>query len=729
MGTTVLKTLPLRRIPVAPAAKAKAACDFCRVKKRKCDRVLTGCTTCQQHCVPCEYGLTPAKRRRYETYCARRQAALVPLAKLSPAPLLPTDTFTDSISAVASSRTPSLSPERISTLPILPTRDNTLPLLPLIIVGNIERLQDISFSHTSTGSITWEITTQFLRRLNLTTGRCPSSAGKLTTSFSEQALVDTSTSTIDRPDDIDEWLNMLADRYALLSMTRSSSSSPDPTSPPLVHRDSQFDHYAHVANRKPTPPRSLFRLSDLMFHSDVIHYHVYVVTHLYTLEAEKQHYQRLLHRLSTRTFPIPLMVSLLNMIAALSNHPVFRGLAPSETGLAYHQHLQGLIPFCLEQHDSDLVTALLFSSKGFFGRGLLSLGFSVVSAMVSKCQQWRLHLLDHPHRHALPKGQSNFPNPLVEQDEVLREHYRILWWSAFGEEAIICLIFSSLPLVDMETMAVDISQESETLHRTMLDALHDSSSPLFCSSKYPVRYFSSWVYDGIVRIDLELLQIAHLVAKARYIRSTEPDQWNSTWPMLVEKLGRWFETQESKACHLISYSSANYPYKWKPRLKEYHSRGFIFYYTITIYLHYHSTMLRQPFTSGKVVDSIEPSWSTSLTDPRVWTPQGHAVCWRAVVQVRRIMNEFFMIPVYVQNSEFVGCLYASALVCLETWRHTSDQVTVKWAKQFVKEIIDFFTQYGQFWIINLRIARIIVSLRDQVQARATQSNPTPPPFT
>ncbi|KAJ1658033.1 hypothetical protein IWQ61_002669 [Dispira simplex] len=715
MDSEVQKVLPLRRIPAPPAAKvkAKSACDFCRVKKLKCDCVVIGCTTCQQHRVPCQYGLTPAKRRRYEIGCARRHAVLVPPTKLFPTPLFPTDIFTDPFPPMADSRTASIFPERI-----LPIGDTTLPLLPMTIVGNIRRLRDISFVQASVDSITWEIITQFLHRLHLTTDRCSSFAGKFTTNFSKQALVDASINTIDHSDDIDEWLNLLNDRYALPLMTGSSSPSPNSTSGPLVHRGSRLDHFTHVANSKLGPLQSLFRASDLMFHSNVIHYHVYIFTHVCPPEAENQHYQRLLHRLSTRTFPIPLMLALLNMMSAISNHPVFRDLSPSEAGLIYHQHLQGLVPFCLERHDSDLMSALLFATKSFLDE-----------AMVSKCQQWQLHLLDHPHRDILPKDQSDFPNPLTEKDEVLHENYRILWWSAFGEEAIICFIFSSLPLVDMETVAVDIPQENATLRQTTLNALHDSSSTLFNSSKYPAIYFSSWVYDSIVRMDLELLQIAHLVAKARYIRSIEPDQWDSTWPKLTEKLERWLKTQEPKTCHPIPHSSANYPYNWKPRLKEYHSRGFLFYYTITIYLHYHSIMLRQPFTSGKVADIIEPCWSTSLTDRRVWTPQGHVVCWRAVVQVRHAMKEFFMIPVYFQNNFFVGCLYASALVCLETWRHTSDQVTIDWASQFVGEIIDFFTQYGEFWIINLHIAKVIVYLRDQVQVMATQSSPIVSSFT
>ncbi|RKP35108.1 hypothetical protein BJ085DRAFT_23659, partial [Dimargaris cristalligena] len=48
--------------PTSPDNRAKQACDFCRSRKIKCDRVRPMCSSCRPRNRNCVYTPTPAKQ-------------------------------------------------------------------------------------------------------------------------------------------------------------------------------------------------------------------------------------------------------------------------------------------------------------------------------------------------------------------------------------------------------------------------------------------------------------------------------------------------------------------------------------------------------------------------------------------------------------------------------------------------------------------------------------------
>ncbi|KAJ1952165.1 hypothetical protein IWQ62_006287, partial [Dispira parvispora] len=161
-----------------------------------------------------------------------------------------------------------------------------------------------------------------------------------------------------------------------------------------------------------TIPPSLFSITDILFHNDILLYFMYMFSKLLCPENPTAYYNRLVFRNRKGWISKPLRLVLAVRLAPLSVHPALSTEEWLHGSLIYRHHVEIYIQECLEDHDSvdSYMTPWVFSQY-VMSIGEITKAQLLINMVTRKLQQWRCHLID------LPNPPPNRYPPL--QDKVL----------------------------------------------------------------------------------------------------------------------------------------------------------------------------------------------------------------------------------------------------------------------------------------------------------------------
>ncbi|KAJ1992757.1 hypothetical protein H4R33_000914 [Dimargaris cristalligena] len=530
--------------------------------------------------------------------------------------------------------------------------------------------------------------------------------------------------------------------------------------------------YESVFGAKKQPiPRSLYVPDDLLFHSNVLDHLLFLFCRIIYPVGPQLHFNRFMLRRAKGISSDAVQLAIPMVMAPISNHTVFQNVPPHLAGRVYYHHLRPMIPDLIESSDLDSGVIFMVLGEYEMGRGNTESSFSMISLAIRKFQSLRIHIMDHPHPAPKFDPHDGYPDMASLTDPLLRENYRNLWWGIFGQDVISSLLFGQLPSVDINNICINLPAHPIVFGQLCLGNLSDPRSPFYQDSAYPAFLTRPMSRYHTERTFVDLRVISHRVAQLRYYKASDPLMWFRERPHINQQLESWFLDCQDELNPQCRMSLLNV----SPKIyREYlifclHVR--ITYFMTVIFLNYTGDMNPWPFTpaappsapgeskppsAGDSTRDHHPAPADGSFDPASLTketgqadsdsnsssnsnssrthedhhnqqqqqpltqldPDGSIErdcqerCWKAVQELRRVIEQSMSVPNFFQNTLFLGAFYAAAVVCIETIQRSDDRERIEWAQQFVEEIISFLSQFGQLWVTNLKAVQTIKQLRE-----------------
>ncbi|RKP34281.1 hypothetical protein BJ085DRAFT_31937 [Dimargaris cristalligena] len=663
-----------------PPERFRYSCLSCRTRKVRCDRLVPQCTTCQQWKLECQYQLTPARLRKTLAPIPYRVAHFVPvrpaLAYSSKSPT--------GLSGPHSTATSLAQPRVVSFVtaskPADPRDRPPEPATSPDIPGGIPELANLSIGDPFTQPLQ---------------DRIPA----------------------DDPEYYDELATpLVCPIRTMVTVEQLGSVALEGKTAPSPSKTAGYE--LSIANL-----RSLIVPTDLLYHSSVVRYSIENFCSFIYQNCNPLNSARVLFRLDNQLVSKSFQLAAMLAAAPFSDHPAFEYLPAHAVRLEYHSRLQSMLPLCLEDSSPDIIPLLGILSEASLGIGRFSLHQTLIAIVLRKQQVARIHLLDHPHLSPRPAHLTLDPDSGVDaptlQNEILREYYRVLWWTFVHKDMTSALVFGHKPLVDLDKCYVNLPCPDRDIEARLDVEFATPHSDIFTSQSYPTLINTSCIKNMIIIVKAEVTILGHQVARLRARQATDPTTWLRALPGLNRELDQWYD----RFTHWSDLDRANPQSRSFPPTSS-ESKTTCFQARVTcamlaIYLNHfdgHSPDNPEAFPGSALNSALQVSGdSTGRT-----LGECHERCWLYTVRLREVLAQLVTPPALINTGLFILALYSAAIVCMEHMHildsDRSAPVTREGERQlavrFIEEIMQILTGFSEVWKVNLKIVDEIRKIRD-----------------
>ncbi|KAJ1968017.1 hypothetical protein IWQ62_001500 [Dispira parvispora] len=686
-----------------------AVCECCRRRKLKCDRKRPSCMRCQSRNITCRYTLPP--KRRLRILAKNHQVQNRPLTELpslcpknSAFRYSPEKTYPMSSPSITdiSGHDNETSSHRESSAGLSSSRQST-PTLSRVSPAPSTGLLSSSLRPQDLYQIDrWvEESRRQFHRMSLSPPPCgqgavnsehsdsdsvASAACSATTVVSCPTIVESSDN---RPDLY--WQDPFA--YLIHRLVQCGTRIDSLSSLEVTGRLSSM-----------TIPPSLFSITDILFHNDILLYFMYMFSRFICPENPTAYYNRLVFRYRKGWISKPLRLVLAVMLAPLSVHPA---LSPEEWlygSLIYRRHVEVYIQDCLEDHDNvDSYMVPWVLSQYVLSIGEVTKSQLLIGTVVRKLQQWRCHLID------LPKPPPDRHPPL--QDKVLdltqvksplyKNTMRIVWWETLHNDIILSLLLAQPPNIDLSTVCVNYPTDDEETRLGIIEAIQDPSSQVHSDPRFPSILYSFPECRGLTFAMYKFRELAYEIAVLRAQQWPNLEEWLGKITKIGQQLQAW-----STELERVKLGLENTPTETLPTIHKYQHSQILqtqIFHTMLLFFLYHS---QGPVLNNTVTCS-GPESPTERGD--YFSPLFYQKCWEAVVTLQALTSQNGTLSIYYENTTCASTLAIAGIVCIETMERSQDPKVVQFAETFLDDSLAFLNRAGRLWTFNANMANKLSS--------------------
>ncbi|KAJ1650169.1 hypothetical protein IWQ61_008954 [Dispira simplex] len=680
-----------------------AVCEYCRRRKLKCDRKRPSCTRCRERNVICRYTLPP--KRHLRALAENRQVqgpSLTELRSLCPK----NPVFQGSPEKTYPTRAPSVTELNGYNDETACVIEGPTSLLPS--PQSTPALSSVSLA-LSTGLLNSKLRPQDLCRIDrwvegarrqfhrISLSPSPDHAAEVDSEHSDPVSMDSvasSANTIDFSPIIAGSNVDLPDVYWQ-----------DPFAY-VIHRLVQcgvrFDSLSslEVAGRLSTAtvPPSLFSITDLLFHNDIMLYFIYMFSRFSCPDNPTAYYNRLIFRDRKGWISKPLRLVLAVMLAPISMHPALSTEEWLYGSVIYRHHAEAHIQECLEDYENiDSYTVPWILSQYALSVGETAKAQLLTGMVARKLQQWRCHLMDLPNpppdRH--PPLQDNMLDLTQVKSPFFKNTMRIVWWENLHSDIILSLLLAQPPSVDLATVCVNYPVDEEEMRVTLNEAIQDPSSYVCNDPKFPSIVFSFPECKGFSAI-YKFRELAYEIAVLRTRTWPNLEEWQDKITAIDHQLQAW-----STELELICLCLENSATEISPTIHSAHhtmALQTLIFRTMLLFFLYHS----QGPALTNTVTSSGPGSATDRGD--YFSPFFYQKSWEAVVALQELTSRNGMLSLCYENTTVASTLAIAGIICIETMERSQDPKAVQFAGTFLDDVLAFLNRMGRLWTFNTSMA-------------------------
>ncbi|KAJ1968529.1 hypothetical protein IWQ62_001190 [Dispira parvispora] len=681
-----------------------AVCEYCRRRKLKCDRKRPSCSTCWSRSITCRYTLPPKRQLRvlaeHHQVQNRSLTGLPSLYPKNPAfEYSPGKTYPTSSPSIIdinghnneifsfreSSAGFSSSSQSTSTLP----RGSPTPLTGLL--SSTLRPQDLYQIDR------WvEESRRQFHRMSLSPPPC--GQGKVNSEHSDSdsvASAASSATTVVSYPAIAEPSGNLPDLYWQDPFTY------------VVHRlvrcGTRIDSLSSlgVTGRLSTMtiPPSLFSITDILFHNDILLYFMYMFSKFICPENPTAYYNRLVFRYRKGWISKSLRLALAVMLAPLSVHPALSTEEWLYGSLIYRHHVEIYIQECLEDHDNiDSYVAPWVLSQYVLSIGEITKAQLLIAMVTRKLQQWRCHLIDlpNPPPDRYPPLQDKVLDLTQVKSPLYKNTMRIVWWENLHSDIILSLLLAQPPNVDLSTVCVNHPVVDEETRARTIEAIQDPSSQVHSDPKFPSFLCSFSQCRGLNFAVCKFRELAFEIAVLRTQSWSNLEEWLGKIASVGHQLQTWSTELQQVKLSLENSTTETLP-KIHKDIRSLILQTQIFHMMLLFFL-YHSP---GPVLSNTVTSS-EPESPTERGD--YFSPFFYQKSWETVVALQALTSKNGTQSIYYENTTFASTLAIAGIICIETMERSQDPKVIQFAETFLDDILAFLNRMGRLWVFNANLA-------------------------
>ncbi|KAJ1930447.1 hypothetical protein IWQ60_000313 [Tieghemiomyces parasiticus] len=450
--------------------------------------------------------------------------------------------------------------------------------------------------------------------------------------------------------------------------------------------------------------RTLVLPSDLLFHSHILDHHQHSFCTFFYPTHRQIHYRRLLERRRLGVMSENLILCFACLYTHLSDHPLFQRIDTTTASQIYYRRLAASLFDNAVDGWLDTAMVLLLVSGYTVSEGAPHTAFALESAILRKFQFWRLHLLDHPHPPPLAMSAGSWDATRVH-DPLARETLRVMWWSAFGQDAAAALLLGQPSILRTDEIYVRLPVDRSAFEAATEAAICDPEAPIHTALDYPTYLLRTRGLHNPGASFVVLKLIVHEVAGMRDRRRHDPAHWLRTWAPLNQRLDEWHATYgiHFPAVPYITFSSRVHLYSGLPDGDHFYL--WTLYYVTRLLLNYpYEADVRNLVAAlhegrtAEYFDADDTAADLSSSELAAILRQSRSHCWDSLHNLRTLLAKSPIIPAMFQFAFCLGALHTTAVACIALGHQAATGPhKAAWATEFVEEILQFLATMRRMW--------------------------------